>query len=453
MKRTVVFRDADKRRVSVTFDRVTKMGPSKDWDTLEDLSDYKVLSMTGTMSGSCGQIYGTIKPATENQKNLIAMWRKYHLNDASAGTKAQTEFLKSDGFKEVVRLFNGLIIDSDEWKRAVEKFNKTHYSTKYTVRVNRGRGYEVIMAIDKDGRVRGAASFIDHVTADDKKYAQEQFDAYIEKEMKALFAKELPLCVNEFFRKYSDISVNHIATVIQEDALTELCKKWYSERTFTLYESIPSDYEFRCLALKLFNLYMDRGYKYGTSWLSRTLPEDIDDQINGLCDAIESDNSDSVMHIAGEAKSVDGVDWSKDLSELDECEDNVYIDAVASEGDMDRSDAIIGIAIGKALNESAASVLENFSGTGSELCMYSFGGDDYYVGNVDDITDKAREVMENGYKDIWAETVSTGNTELGFKDWIDYVLENDGPTSILDRYDGDGLTAKVNGQKFYICRP
>lgn len=75
--------------------------PSRDWETLEEVENREVLSICANMyTGktykrleACGQIYECFVAKTPAQKKLVEFWKKYHLNDLKAGTKAQTELL------------------------------------------------------------------------------------------------------------------------------------------------------------------------------------------------------------------------------------------------------------------------------------------------------------------------------------------------------------------------
>lgn len=76
--------------------------PSRDWETLEEVENREVLSICGDMyTGKtykrfegCGQIYDCFVAKTPAQKKLVEFWKKHHLNDLKAGTKAQTELLE-----------------------------------------------------------------------------------------------------------------------------------------------------------------------------------------------------------------------------------------------------------------------------------------------------------------------------------------------------------------------
>ncbi len=54
---------------------------------------YKEFSMHGKGSGHSGQCQDSILPASDPQRALLALWKKYHLNGMSAGTPEQNAFL------------------------------------------------------------------------------------------------------------------------------------------------------------------------------------------------------------------------------------------------------------------------------------------------------------------------------------------------------------------------
>ena len=76
--------------------------PSRDWETLEMIENREVLSICGQIYTGrnlqrlvgCGQISDSFKCQTPAQKKLVEFWKKHHLNDLKAGTKAQTELLE-----------------------------------------------------------------------------------------------------------------------------------------------------------------------------------------------------------------------------------------------------------------------------------------------------------------------------------------------------------------------
>jgi len=55
---------------------------------------YLEFSMSGEYNNGMGQCLDSIRPADNNQKRLIEIWKKYHLNGMNAGTPKQTKKLQ-----------------------------------------------------------------------------------------------------------------------------------------------------------------------------------------------------------------------------------------------------------------------------------------------------------------------------------------------------------------------
>jgi hypothetical protein len=51
-------------------------------------------SMSGNWGGGCGQCLDHIKPKNKEQKKLVNLWHKWHLNDMNAGTEEQEAYIK-----------------------------------------------------------------------------------------------------------------------------------------------------------------------------------------------------------------------------------------------------------------------------------------------------------------------------------------------------------------------
>ena len=66
MKKTVEFLGKDRNKVSVEIEITTRNG-------------YRELTMCGNYGNGLGQIYDNIKPASKPQKELLKLWKKYHL--------------------------------------------------------------------------------------------------------------------------------------------------------------------------------------------------------------------------------------------------------------------------------------------------------------------------------------------------------------------------------------
>jgi hypothetical protein len=68
MKRTLTFKDAENNKVVFEAEITT-------------INGYPEFTASGEYCGSAGQVFDQVKPATEEQKQLIDLWHKWHLNN------------------------------------------------------------------------------------------------------------------------------------------------------------------------------------------------------------------------------------------------------------------------------------------------------------------------------------------------------------------------------------
>ena len=80
-KRTIEFIDSDKSLAKVDIE-------------IQYKNRCRRLSMSGQYHNGGGQCTGHINPANDNQKALLILWDKYHLNDINAGTATQAKALE-----------------------------------------------------------------------------------------------------------------------------------------------------------------------------------------------------------------------------------------------------------------------------------------------------------------------------------------------------------------------
>lgn len=81
MKRTVEFLDATRNKVVAECEVTNRNG-------------YPEFTMSGEYNNSMGQCFDRVEPATDEQRKLIELWKKWHLNGMNAGTKEQTEAIE-----------------------------------------------------------------------------------------------------------------------------------------------------------------------------------------------------------------------------------------------------------------------------------------------------------------------------------------------------------------------
>lgn len=106
--------------------------------------------------------------------------------------------------------------------------------------------------------------------------------------------------------------------------------------------------------------------------------------------------------------------------------------------DCDEDEARRFIALGVFLGCTFGDLNETFEADANWPNQYSAFGAEYLVGTDDELTDAARNYLfdEGGYDDLWREAVRSGCTELGLKDWLNDVIDNDGWCPIMNTYDG-----------------
>lgn len=125
-KRTVIFRDTTHTRWVVNFElRNNSLNIQRSRATLQELNNKYELSVTGEGGCSCGQCYEYIAPRTPGQKQLLDIWHKYHLNNMSAGTVKQDDYLNSQEYRDDYNKFVDLFIGYDKEHR--QRFDKTNW--------------------------------------------------------------------------------------------------------------------------------------------------------------------------------------------------------------------------------------------------------------------------------------------------------------------------------------
>ena len=125
-KRTVIFRDTTHTRWVVNFElRNNSLNIQRSRTTLQELNNKYELSVTGEGGCSCGQCYEYIAPRTPGQKQLLDIWHKYHLNNMSAGTVKQDDYLNSQEYRDDYNKFVDLFIGYDKEHR--QRFDKTNW--------------------------------------------------------------------------------------------------------------------------------------------------------------------------------------------------------------------------------------------------------------------------------------------------------------------------------------
>lgn len=353
MERKIIFIDANDIKVTLEISVGIRDTDRKilNWEDFSVVpkDKKKRLSAICDMIGSYSQAIDEINPRTDNQRELIELLEEYNLNDMRLGTKAQTEYLKSNKYKEDFRELNS---------------KESSLDPKY-------------------------------------RYL---FDLY--------------------------------AGVLKNPDMNDLV--------------------YRRLLLERNNLYLDRGYKYGSSWLCNVLPDNIEETINTLCDNIEREEKERRNFIIKELNEGKDGDKIKDfrMSQDDSYEqDKEHLGVVMEAMDLDKDHAMRFVALGKALGEYFMDMLYNFEEVDGGQCLYEYRGHRYYIGTEEELYDVAREVVENDpeMKYFWKQAVEAGSTEESFVDWRSSIVEVDGFEMILDHYNGRGHSVEVMRKWINIC--
>ena len=350
-KRIVTFRDMDKNRWSICFELRDCNRTQKSRKTLQDIQAKYELSVTGDGGISCGQCWEYIVPRTENQRKLIALWKQYHLNHMSAGTKMQSQYL-----------FGSQYIDD---------FNQ----------------------------------FIDW-----SQHHQDHFE------------------LNDFYRdfKITDIQKPDVKKFIQKymgnNPSKYMCKK------DCCCIAAPNDFYVQCLFLAIRGLYDDRGYKYGTGWLYEELPLDIKQQIDSMCDLIEQEEKLLTQQLTPVFDMGDEIfQAGKDV-----------VEQVMALRDCNLDEAKRFIALGIHLKCTFGDLNDTFKVSDTDLQIYSANGINYHIGTEYELNSIAEDIVHNDdeYRNLWIESVKSGETTESLSEWLDSLVENDGWVSILNHWNG-----------------
>ena len=70
MKKEIIFIDAEGHKVSADIEITHRNG-------------YPEFTMSGRLTGGCGQVFDGVKPANTAQEEIITAWKAYHLKDVS----------------------------------------------------------------------------------------------------------------------------------------------------------------------------------------------------------------------------------------------------------------------------------------------------------------------------------------------------------------------------------
>lgn len=454
MKKNIVFIDANNNRVVIDIEISTDgvgSGEKRSWEDLSviPVEKEKRLSILGNIGGSCGQVYDYIAPRTEGQQKLIELWREYHLNDMCPGTKLQTEYLRSDKYKE----------DFDYLSNFFSSCNYNDVIDKTVKRKIEGR--------EECNRYYFYKSNL--LKEDLDKEKRELYESNFHSMMKNIWLKEGKYTIRGIIRgklEEKGISLNLTGLSPEEKKVYDTYMKLFDLYTGRLKNTNMSDFTYKQLLLEWNGLHPDRGYRYGSAWLFKALPDDIEEKIEKLCTEIDQEESlrskELIAKInerkieedddADENDDDEVEDFKMSLSD-DSDTDEEHVNTVMDVLHIDEDEAIRFVALGKALGEHFSNMDYSWEEQDGDKQLYKYGGKEYYIGTEDELTEVAKDIVENDpeMKYFWKQAVESDSTEEGFEEWRDSIVDKDGFENTLDRYDGCGTSVRVIGKRLTVC--
>lgn len=145
-----------------------------------------------------------------------------------------------------------------------------------------------------------------------------------------------------------------------------------------------SSFAMDCLYLKTIGIYTDNDYSYGSEWLKETLPSDIEELVNAICDAIEEAEE------AAKDRRVNVMPDTELLVYADENSDDLP-DWVDSE-----DTTLVALGLAKILNLSL-NELSDISHEGGN--RWTVQRTEYLAGTDEDMT---KELADNIRESVWA---------------------------------------------------
>lgn len=184
----------------------------------------------------------------------------------------------------------------------------------------------------------------------------------------------------------------------------------------------------RYIFLAIKGLYIDRGYKYGTDWLYRKIPDNICQMIDELCEALQKEENE----LTKELSTSDDFDMSGNFNASSK-----MVEMVMDIRNCDEDEAKRFLALGMHLECTFGDLDDTFKELDCEQQLYCANGTEYYIGTDDELSRVAHDrVYDDGdYEYLWREAVAAKKTTDSLNDWLEQVLQ-DGWCSILNSWDG-----------------
>jgi hypothetical protein len=335
-------------------------------------------SMSGNMGGCSGQCYDSIVPANDSQVALLKIWDKWHLNDVKAGTPRQMQIIK----------------DYKDGETSDKEKDGYHILSSY----NRATGDMIGVHYDT-------------VNNEINKWKKE-IDAL------NLWYRDNPPTKSEL----------HIAEISGTLPYYEATLAEYGKNYLEAMEALK--------ATMLYDIDPRYGdgtlYEYGSSWLAVDLPEDIEEQVDNICDEIEEEEE--------ERKGESVADWS-DEKLLEYVNEHLSL-------------------FGNRDNELCVALIRIF-----DLCVNDFEditingnqcevqGTEYLAGSDDEMDDEWDESLDHYIDECLMPEIRDENLKRYFdtEAWKSDA-KHDGRGHSLNHYDGGEESTKVNGIWYYAYR-
>jgi hypothetical protein len=174
-------------------------------------------------------------------------------------------------------------------------------------------------------------------------------------------------------------------------------------------------YDAAVVFLKKKHLYMDNGYRYGSSWKTKMLPKDLPEEIRSICAVIRAQE-------AARKESLTDGEWSEDTAdEIKALAKNLGLTPKEAENDISEEDSH----------------------------HFKYCGIFYLVAEDDIVEEMCKESLDEY---MWRDAVQAERTTSGYDDWVEEVIRNDGYGSILNSWNGDEATEEIDGTTYYIIR-
>lgn len=196
-------------------------------------------------------------------------------------------------------------------------------------------------------------------------------------------------------------------------------------QTEALENCESKEYKDQRAYLKSVGLLEDRGYEYGSGWLSRPFPED---ELDDILDAVEKEEAERVA----ERKSVD-FDNREELDRLFELiDERLGADPYP----------VIALMMHLGLNEDDIDDIECLSDNN-----FCYKDDYYYAGDYSDLEDIADDRID---RSMWVDAVVNDFTSDGFEEWKEKWIEED-LASALGSMEDECHEYEIDGVDYLVC--